>query len=164
MDDTEWSPLHMEAEYRNVAGTRALLAAGTNVTLHLEANGHAAKAPLDIAAHSGQVQVIREFARHGMHMDTYCDVSNWTVLDHAPQKNCAGTIDGLIEAEPGVTTTALDGATESLAVESMVTLLRHGALIRAAVVSGPYPTMNPHLHIAARLGGTRARRKRWNSS
>ncbi|CAN0508288.1 unnamed protein product, partial [Scytosiphon promiscuus] len=66
----------------------------------------------------------------------------------------AGAVDALIEAGANVTATALDFATGSLALDIMATLLRHGAPIRAAVVGGRYPSPNPPLHIAARLGGT----------
>lgn len=73
----------MAAEHGHVAATPVLLAAGANVTLRLEVYGHAANAPLNIAARSGQAQVIREFARHGVDLDTYCDINSWTTLDEA---------------------------------------------------------------------------------
>ncbi|CAM9787345.1 unnamed protein product, partial [Laminaria digitata] len=98
MDDDDWSPLHMAAEHGNVAATRALLAAGADVTLRVDGVADITNSALDVAALFGQVEVIREFVRHGVDLDAYCFNTDCTALDNAAWKNHVGAIDALIEA------------------------------------------------------------------
>ncbi|CAM9430345.1 unnamed protein product [Laminaria digitata] len=150
------SPLHMAAECGNLAATRVLLAAGADATLRAH-NGFVNKTPLDFAARSGHVEVIREFARHGVDLDAAHDETGCTALDHASRKNHAGAVDALVEAGARVTPQALDSAAFSLALEAMVALLRHGAPVNATTVTREDGEaairIIPTLHIAARRGG-----------
>lgn len=53
MDSIGLSPLHLAAQVGNICATRALLAAGADVTLRKD--GFIKKTPLNIAARFGQI-------------------------------------------------------------------------------------------------------------
>lgn len=126
----------MGAAHGKIVAARILLAAGADITLRVCGPANSRKTPLGIAARSGQVETMREFARHGVGLDASCEETGCTALIHAARKNYAGAVDSLIEAGASITAAALDCVTNSLALETMITLLRHGAPIRAAVVGG----------------------------
>ena len=92
VDDAGDSPLHLAAESGNLAATRALLAAGADPTLR---NGGCCT--LDLAARYGQVEIIRELARHGVDLDAACSRGR-TALHVAAESNKAGSVNALVEA------------------------------------------------------------------
>lgn len=71
LDSCGRSPLHYAAITGNFMLTRVLLKADANATLRDDAPMK--WAPLDIAAGSGPVKVIRELARHGVGLDVAPD-------------------------------------------------------------------------------------------
>ncbi|CAM9787414.1 unnamed protein product, partial [Laminaria digitata] len=154
------SALHFAAERGHLAATRALLAAGADATLRID--GALKSAPLHMAAHHGQVEVVRELARHGVDLDAP-DVGGFTALHHAAWKNKAGVVDALVDAGANVraerhtrSSTPLFYALRYLSVEAMRAFLRHGVGVGLLVVprrswSNLKPT--PLLHLAAQQGG-----------
>ncbi|CAM9371563.1 unnamed protein product, partial [Laminaria digitata] len=127
------SPLHVAARRGHLPATRALLAAGADTTLRV--TDASKETPLDFAAHFGQVEVIRELARHGVDLDT-ADDRGLTALHHAAWHNKAGVVDALLEAGASFTAETLDygvtplqgaAGTAARVSEAVDLLLRWGA-------------------------------------
>lgn len=116
---------------------------------------------LDIAACLGQVEVTREFSRHGVDLDAACDNTGSTTLHHAARLNRPGAIDALVDAGASITTqawphetiiTPLNYAACFLALEAMAALLRHGASVGALAEDDANRKCEPPLHCAAENG------------
>ncbi|CAM9863379.1 unnamed protein product, partial [Laminaria digitata] len=167
LDPEGRSPLHLAAEYGNLAATRALLAAGADTNIRY-GGIFCEMSPLDVAARCGQIEVIREFARHGVDMNAARSASVGSgSLHEAASANQAGAVDALIEAgadidaqtSPWVGSTPLHSAVSGSALEAMLALLRHGARVLAVPPRAPWGgdgtgtrNLSP-LHLAARKSG-----------
>ena len=125
LDNEGRSPLHLAARYVNAAATRALLAAGADATLRIDRQ-YCNFCPLDVAARHGQVEVIKELARHGVDMNAV-QFACFGSLHHAASTNQACAIDALIEAGASIDaqtslvagTTPLHSAIYTFALEGM---------------------------------------------
>ncbi|CAN0161170.1 unnamed protein product, partial [Laminaria digitata] len=155
LDNGGSSPLHFAALRGHLSATRALLAAGADTTLLAGEDNDSM--PVLFAACHGSVEVVKELARHGLDMNVV-DAGGLTALHYQAWENNPAVVDALVEAGASVTPprrdhgyTPLRCTVESLALEAMRVLLRHGA---APVDEAAGESGTPLLHIAARKAST----------
>ncbi|CAM9383207.1 unnamed protein product [Pylaiella littoralis] len=151
LDDLGWTALHWAVELGHAAATRALLAAGADVSRRCSGSGMSA---LDLAARGGHVDIARTIIERGAAVDA-AGVLGLAPLHIASKSNKGGVIDLLVEAgaQVGAKTktsgdTPLHLAAVTSSLEAALVLLKHGASVSTLNNRGEAP-----LHAAASKAG-----------
>ncbi|CAM9383430.1 unnamed protein product [Pylaiella littoralis] len=152
LDDLGWTALHWAVRQGHAAATRALFAAGADVSRRCSGSGMSA---LDLAARGGHVDIARVVIEHGAAVDAAGDLG-LAPLHIASKSNKGGVIDLLVEAGATVGAktkpsgdTPLHLAALMSSFEAVLVLLKHGASVSTWNNRGEAP-----LHAAARKAGT----------
>jgi len=74
-----WTPLHFAVDANSAPTVAILLEAGADLLFNNNGKG---KSPLICSARKGQLEVLQEFAKHGLNVATFKEENGWTLLMH----------------------------------------------------------------------------------